>query len=126
MVDGQPNLRDDLQLRQAHEHVEGIGDAAVRRVLQRHDSEVGMAAVDLFEHSGDATDLHELDRSAEPLNGSQMTEAILGAEVRDLDDLLQGPRATHNLTENCPYRAGIEWSFVGLEDILKDLLFSGR
>ena len=33
MVDRQPDLGTNLQLRQAHEHVEGVGDPAIRRIL---------------------------------------------------------------------------------------------
>jgi hypothetical protein len=126
VMNGQPNFGDDLQLRQTHEHVEGIRDPPVRRILQRHDAEIGMAAVDLFKNRGDAADLDEFNRSAEAFDGGQVAEAILRPQIGDLQHLLQGPRAAHDLAEDGPDRAGIQRPLVGLKDILENFFLSGR
>ena len=124
-MNAQPNLGADLQLRQAHEHVQRVGDPAVGGVFQRHDAEIGMAAVDLLEHGGDAADAHELDRLAEALDGRQMAEAVLRAEVGDLEHLLQGPRAAHDLAEDGPDGGVVERALVGLQDVLAGLPLPG-
>jgi hypothetical protein len=62
----------NLELRQAHEHVQGVGDSPVRGIFQRHDAEIGMAPVHFFEYCGNASHSHELDRLTETLDGRQM------------------------------------------------------
>ena len=61
MVDPQPDLGADLEARQADEHLQGVGDPAVGRVLQGDDAELDVTAVDLLEDRGDRADRDVLD-----------------------------------------------------------------
>ena len=51
--------------RQPGEHVQRVGDAAVGRVLDRHQAEIGVSLVDLLEHGGNGPHRHELARSCQ-------------------------------------------------------------
>ena len=64
-MDAEPDLGADLQPGQPHEHLERVDDPAVGRVLQRHDAELDVPAVDLLEDRGDRADGDVLDRLAE-------------------------------------------------------------
>ena len=86
--------------RQPGEHVERVGDAAVGRVLDRHDAEVGVPAIDLLEHRGDAADRHQLDALAEAMDGRQMAVAVGRPEIGDAQLFFQRPRAADQLAKD--------------------------
>ena len=65
VMDPQPDLGADLQAGQPDEHLERVDDPAVGRVLQRHEPELDVAAVDLLEDRGDRADRDVLDGLAE-------------------------------------------------------------
>ena len=115
----QPDLGTDLELRHPHEHVERVGDPAVGGVLQRHDAEIDVAAVDFLEHRRMLPTRDELDRLAEALDGGQVAVTVFRAEICDLEDLLQGPRAADDLAEDGPDGVVVERPLVGFEDVLK-------
>ena len=72
---------------------------------------------------------HELDRLAEALDGGEVAETVLRPEVGDLEHLLQGPRAAHDLAEDGPDRHVVERPFVlvvDLQDVLEHFFFAGR
>src|SRR5207244_1229212 len=63
------------------------------------------------------------------LDGRQVAVTVLRAEVCDLEDFLQGPRAAHQFAEDGPDRLAIERPLallVSLEDVLEDFLFPRR
>ena len=125
----QPHLGADHQVRHAQEHVERVGDPAVGRVLHRHDAEIDVAAIDLLEDGGDAADAQELDRLAEALDGGEMAVTVFRAEIGDLEHLLQGPRAAHDLAEDGADGGVVERSLVllvELQDVLQHFLLAGR
>ena len=62
------------------EHVERVGHAAVGRVLDRHQAEIRLLAMNLLEHGGDAADRHEFDALAETMDGGQVAVAVGGAK----------------------------------------------
>jgi hypothetical protein len=124
LLNAQPNLGADLELRQPDEHVEGIGDAAIGGIVQRDHPKVGMAAVDLLEDRRDTADLHELDGLAEAFDGRDVAKAILGAKIGDLEHLLQRARAAHDLAEDGPDGLRVERTLVGLEHVVQHFLFS--
>ena len=77
----------------AREAIERVGDAAVGRVLHRHDAELRLAAFDFFEHGRDRADRHQLGRLAESLDRGQVAERELRSEIGDAKRRLHGPRA---------------------------------
>src|SRR6266851_1557516 len=126
MTNPQPNFRADNQLRQAQEHVQRIGNAAVSRVFQGDYAKIGMAPVHLFEYCGDAAYAQVFDRLPETLDSGEMTKAVFRAKVGNLENALQGTRAAHDFAEYRANRAGIERAFVGLEHVVEDFLFARR
>ena len=102
-MDAQPHLGADLQVRQLDEHVERVGDPAVGRVLQRHQAELDVAAIDLLEDRRDRADRHVLDRLAKFGDRGQVAVAVLRARGRrHADRALERPRAAHQLAEDDP------------------------
>src|SRR5262249_33448694 len=72
---------------------------------------------------------NELDRLAEALDGGQVAKAVLRAEIGDLEHLLQGPRAGHDLAEDGADGGVVERPLVllvGRHDVLVDLFLAGR
>src|SRR5262249_16835768 len=95
----------------------------------RHDAKIDMAAIDLLEDGGDTADADELDSLAEPIDGGQIAITVFGAEISDLQHLLQGARAAHDLTEDGADGAGVERAFVflvELQDVLQHFFLAGR
>ena len=58
------------------EHVERVGHAAVGRVLDGHQAEIGLLAMNFLEDGGDAADGHELNALAEAMDGGQVAETV--------------------------------------------------
>ncbi len=52
-MNSQPYLGADHDVGQLDKHVEGIGNPAVGRVFQWHQSELDMAAIDVFKYRRD-------------------------------------------------------------------------
>ncbi len=126
VVDFQPNFRADRQLRQAHEHVERVGDAPIGGVFQGHDAKIDVAAVHLLENGGDAADTHVLDVLPKPFDGGQMAITVFRAEISDFENLLQCPRAAHDLAKDGADGGFVERPLAGIQDVLEDLFFTGR
>ena len=124
MVNLQANLRTNRQLGQAQEHVQRIGHAPVRGILQRHHTEVRVAAIHFLEDGRDAANPHELYLLAETLDSCKMAEAVFGTEVRHLEHFLECPRSTHDFAENSPNGSRIEWAFVRFQHVVENFLFS--
>ena len=100
-MDPEPDLGADLQAREPDEHVEGVDDPAVGRVLQRDDPELDVPAVDLLEDRGDRADRDVLDRLAELGDGGQVAVAVLRARGRrPAAAAASDRRAAHQLAED--------------------------
>ena len=113
MVDPQPDLGADLDARQADEHVQGVGDPAVGRVLQGHDAELDVAAVDLLEDRGDRADRDVLDgrrRTWRPRPGGCSCTSAPGRR-RGASSAATGSRssARGRSAGACPAGAGPRW-----------------
>ncbi len=124
----QAHLAADGQVRHAHKHVERVGYAAVGGVFHRHHAEVAMPAVHFLEDGGDAAHGHQINGLTEPFDGGQMTEGEFWPQVRDLEHLLQGAGAAHDLAENRAHGGGIERParfLVQLQHMFEDLLLAG-
>src|SRR5262249_39395572 len=119
VMDSQPDFRADFDLWQPCEHVEGIGDPAVGRGFQRDNSVIRVPAVDFLEYRGDRADAQKLDRRTKPLDGGQVAEAILRAEVAHLENALERPRAAHQLPVNRADAVMVEWTLAGLQHALE-------
>ena len=100
MADPEPDLGADLQAGEPHEHVEGVGDPAVGRVLQRDEPELDVAAVDLLEDRRDRADRDVLDRLAELGHRGEVAVAVLRPEAGHPELPLERPRAAHQLAED--------------------------
>ena len=94
------DLGPNFQAREANEHVQGVGDPAVGRVLERDQAELNVAAVDFLEDRRDRAHGDMLDRFAELGDGCQMAIAVLGAEVGDPQGALQGAAPTHHFAKD--------------------------
>ena len=103
-MNAQPHFGPDLQVRELDEHVEGVGDASVGRVFERHQAELDVAAIDLLEDGRDRRDRHVLDAFAKFCDRGQVAVAVFGPEIGDADGALKGPRAAHQLAEDDPQR----------------------
>ena len=125
-MNAQADFGANLELRQPHEHIQRVGHSAVGGIFQGHDPEIGVTAIHFLEHRRDTADADEFDRLAEALDGGQVGEAVLRAEVGDLDNLLQSPRAAHDLAKNRPHRIGIQRAFAGIQDVLENFFFACR
>ena len=97
----------DAQLQLAHQgaleigqQVEGRGDDAVRRVLRGHEPELDLAPLHRREDVGDRAQPAQLRRAPEVLDGGQVREGALRAEVGDLDAVLERAGARHDLAED--------------------------
>src|SRR5205807_6281577 len=93
-------------------------------ILQRHNAEIDVAAIDLLENRGDAADPHVFNVLAEALDGSKMTVTIFRSKVGYLEHLLERPGAAHDFAENGADGGLIQGPFAGIEDVLKNFLFS--
>ena len=98
VVDAQLHLAADLQ-RGSQEHVQGVVDRALARVLDGHDPEVGDAAFHFVEHLVDRRQRQRAYRGAEVLEHGGLGESAFGAQERDLERLLLGEAGGHDLAE---------------------------
>ena len=103
MMNSQRQLAADAHVR-PREAIERVRDAAVGRVFHRHDAELGLPALDLFEHGRNRADRHQLGPLAEPLDRRQMAEREFGPEIRDAQSRLHGPRAADQFAKDRPHR----------------------
>ena len=85
----QPNFAADHQMRHLQEHVERIDDPAVGRVLDRHDAEIDVAAIDLLEHRRNVVHAQASDRLTEAQldGGAQMAVTVFG--TREINTILK-------------------------------------
>jgi hypothetical protein len=67
----------------SREHVKRVGNPPVRRVLDWHKSELGLAAVHFFEDGGDIPDRRQFDRLSEMGNGGKMAVGVERPEEGD-------------------------------------------
>ena len=125
-MDPQPHLRPDLQVRQLDEHVERVGDPAVGRVFQRHQSELDVAAIDLLEDRGDRADRHVLDGLAESRDRGEVAVTILRPQAGHADRPLKGPGAAHQLAEDDPQRLRRQRALARRQGLRDHLVLPGR
>ena len=111
------------------EGVHGFDDAADGGIFDRHEAEVGVAAVDFLEDRGDVGDGDVLDGGAEFFDAGEVGEGALGTEVGDAERLFEGEGAGHEFAVD-RLEAGIGQraadGFVGLADAFEDDLFAVR
>ena len=100
MMHPHPDLGADLDARQADEHLQGVGDPAVGRVLQGHDAELDVTAIDLLEDRGDRADRDVLDGLAKLGDRGQVAIAVLRPQAGDAERLLERSRPAHQLAED--------------------------
>ena len=124
VADPKADLGLDLEAGLADEHVEGVGDPAVGRVLQRDDPEVDVAAGDLLEDGGDRAERDVLDRLAEAGDRGEVAVAVLRPEAGDPELALEGAGAADQLAEDEAQGLVRERPAAGLEGAGVDLVLA--
>src|SRR5262245_15455144 len=92
-------LDEHLPLQQG---VERESDRPLRRVLHRNDAARRLLALDGVEYPLDAGGLAVSGREPEEVPGGDMRKCPFGTEKSDLERLLEGQAATHDLAKNGP------------------------
>ena len=80
LVDAQLDFAADPQ-RRTEQRIERVIDRAFRRVLDRHDAEIGVPGFDFMEHFIDRRQRERAHRMAEVLERGGLREGAFGTEV---------------------------------------------
>src|SRR5262249_2100949 len=83
-------------------------------------------AINLLEDRRDAADAEKLNGLAESLDGCEVREAVLRAEICNLEDLLERSRAGHQFTEDGADGVRVERALARLQDVFENFLFPSR
>src|SRR4029079_18210421 len=126
VVDAQADFGANLHLRHANEHVERIGDAAIRRVFERYDAIIRVLADHLLENGGDGRGAIVGHRLAEAFEGREVAVTVLRTQKGDALNLLDGARTRNQFAENRLQRHFLEWSLICFEYIGQDFFLAGR
>ncbi|MNT29840.1 hypothetical protein D3C72_1656020 [compost metagenome] len=101
------------------EAVEGVVDRALGGVLHRHHAEIHRTSGDFAEDFVDRSHRRTDHRMAEMLEGGGLGEGALGAEVGDLERLLQGEAGGHDLAEQPRHLLVVQRALVAVHDVLE-------
>ena len=125
VMNPQRHLGADLD-RQPREVVERVGDSAIGGVLERHDAEVGVTGLHLFEGGRDAGHRHEVDGTAEPVEGREVAVGPGRAEMGHADVLLDRPGARDQFPKHGLHALVRQRAVVGRRHPLEHRLLAGR
>ena len=120
------NFGTNPDLRQANEHVKGVGDPPIGRILKWHNAEIDVFAVHFLEDGGDGADGHVLDGLAEPAQGRQVAKTVFGAEKRDFQNPLKGSAAADDFPVDGANGDIAQRTFIVLKNVLDDFFFACR
>ena len=121
----QADFAANLQLRHPREHVQRVGDPAIRAVFEGDDAVVDMPAVDFLEHGGDVGHAHVLGGPAEAIDGGQVTKRILRPEKGDLLHALQRAGTADDFAVNGPNGDFRQRPLAGAKHVGKHFLLAG-
>src|SRR5262249_41189618 len=113
VVDFELDLRVDVDVAvEVLEGVEGFGDPAADGVFDGDEAVVDVSAGDLSEDSGDGVEVLEVNRSAEMADSCHVRVRADGAEVADVQRLLEAEGAAHELAVDALDGSIGEWPSV--------------
>ena len=120
MVDAQLDFAADHHV-VLEEAVEGVVDRALGGVLHRHHAEVHRTGGHFTEHLVDGGHRHADHGMTEVLHRRSLAEGALGAEVGDLERVLQGQAGRHDFAEQPRHFLVAQRALVALHDALEHL-----
>ena len=120
MLDRQDDLCDHLQIA-VHEHVQGVRDHTLGRVLDRDDAVIRPVLAHLREHIRDGLLRRVMKAGPEPPDRRQVREGGRRPEIGHRHCLLERQRGGHDLAVNGPHGHRRHRPFVQAADPLKHL-----
>ena len=122
-LDGQNNLRDNLQIA-VHKHVQGVRHHPFGRIFHRHHAVIGALFADFGEDVRDGFLGGIKQAGAEFLDGGLMSESGLRPEISDGHRFLEREGAGHDLAVNGAQGIGGDGALVQLANALQDRAFA--
>jgi len=123
LMDTQLDLAADLE-RRSNEHVERVVDRPFRRVLDRHDAEIGVTGLHFLEDLADRSERQCAHGMAEMLEHRLLRERAFGSEECHLERLLLRQARRHDLAEQAHDLFVLERPLVALDHLTQHLRFA--
>ena len=112
--------------RQTGEHVQRVYDSPIRRVFQRHDAELSVAATKFLKHGGDGGHRGQLTTLAKMVDRGEIRVAVLRPEVGHADRAAPQPGSRLSVRGTPRGPLVIQRPAVGLAHFRQALLLHGR